>query len=110
MVPQGPKIPIFFKFCQNRAMLQKTLIISGTLTLARAGGGLMQPPPLRFFFRWPLHRLPERAEILHSLWGILRATFGEKTFDRIWSGHRAMTSLEEQCRAKFERNRVFLHF
>ena len=49
-----------------------------TLTLARSGGGgLMQPPP-RVFLSWTPHRLEDRAEIFHSLWGILCATFGEK--------------------------------
>ena len=43
------------------------------------------------FFRWTLNRLPERAEILHSLWGVLCASFGEK-IDQVRSGHRAMTS------------------
>ena len=49
------------------------------LTLA-SGGWLMQPPWV--FLSWTLHRLEYRAEILHSLWGVFCATFGEK----IWSG------------------------
>ena len=42
------------------------------------GGGLMQPPPPWVFLSWTPHRLENRAEIFHSLWGILCATFGEK--------------------------------
>ena len=48
------------------------------LTLARSGGGLMQPPPPWVFLSWTPHRLEVRAEIFHSLWGIFCGTFGEK--------------------------------
>ena len=50
---------------------------AAVLTLARSGGGLMQPPPW-VFLSWTPHRLEDRAEIFHSLWGILCGTFGEK--------------------------------
>ena len=46
----------------------------------------------------------DRAEIWHSLWGIFCATFGKKKFDRVMSGHGAMTSQELQCPAMFARN------
>ena len=36
------------------------------------------PPPPWVFLSWTPHRLEDRAEIFHSLWGILCATFGEK--------------------------------
>ena len=35
-------------------------------------------PPPWVFLSWTPHRLENRAEIFHSLWGILCATFGEK--------------------------------
>ena len=47
------------------------------LTLARSGGGVDATPPW-VFLSWTPHRLENRAEIFHSLWGILCATFGEK--------------------------------
>ena len=40
-------------------------------------GGWCNPPPW-VFLSWTPHRLEDRAEIFHSLWGILCATFGEK--------------------------------
>ena len=47
------------------------------LTLERLGGGLYQPPP-EVFLRCTPNYEADRAEILHSLWGILCATFGKK--------------------------------
>ena len=47
------------------------------LTLARSGG-VDAPPPPWVFLSWTSHRLEDRAEIFHNLWGILCATFGEK--------------------------------
>ena len=48
------------------------------LTLARSGGGGWCNPPPWVFLSWTQHRLEDRAENFHSLWGILCATFGEK--------------------------------
>ena len=48
------------------------------LTLARSGGGGVDATPPWVFLSWTPHRLEDRAEIFHSLWGILCATFGEK--------------------------------
>ena len=42
----------------------------------------------------------DRAEILHSLWGIFCASFGKK-IDRVMSGHGALTSQEVQGQAIF---------
>ena len=60
-------------------------------------------PELHNFFshspkscKWVPNRWANHAEILHSLWGILCAAFGKKKTDRVWSGHRAVTSWEEQ--------------
>ena len=41
------------------------------------GGGVDAPPPPWVFLSWTPHRLEDRAEILHSLWGILCGTFGK---------------------------------
>ena len=71
------------------------------LTLAQArGGGAMRAT--RVFLRCTPYYASDRAEILHSLWGILSATFREKN-DRIMSGHWAMTSQEVQWRTIFLR-------
>ena len=57
-------------------VMQRTAYQSADkLTLARSGG-LMQPSIV--FLSWTPHRLENRAEIFHSLWGIFFATFGEK--------------------------------
>ena len=61
------------------------------LTLASAGG--VVPPPISFFSGMDAEPLADRTEILHSLWDILCATFGEK-IDRVRSGHGAITSQE----------------
>ena len=63
------------------------------LTLALAGGVDAFPPEV--FLRCTPNYEADRAEILHSLWGILCATFGKK-IDRVMSGHGAMTSQEVQ--------------
>ena len=44
------------------------------LTLASGGGGGVQPP---MSLEWPPKRWADRAEILHSLWGIFCAAFGK---------------------------------
>ena len=49
--------------------------LANKLTLALAGGGPCDP--LRFFAMHAELYESDRAEILHSLWGILCATFGE---------------------------------
>ena len=59
--------PPYFRYLKN---------LRGGLTLARSGGVDATPPWV--FLSWMPHRLEDRAEILHSLWGILCATFGEK--------------------------------
>ena len=59
------------------------------LTLTRAVGSIRHP---HIFLKWPPNRQADCAEILHSLWGVLCATFGRKKIDRVGSGHRAMTS------------------
>ena len=61
--------------------------IQWVLTLA-SGGGLMYPPWV--FLSWTPHRLEHRAEIFHSLWGIIYATFGKQ----IWSGQVRSWSYE----------------
>ena len=53
-------------------------------------GGEVDAPPW-VFLEWPPNGWVDRAEILHSLWGIFCATF-DKKIDRVRSGHRAMTS------------------
>ena len=61
------------------------------LTLARSGGWC-NPPWV--FLSWTPHRLEDRAEIFHSLWGILCGTFGEKNLvgsgqvTKLWSHKR----------------------
>ena len=62
------------------------------------------PPPPEVFLRCTPNYEADRAEILHSLWGILCATFGNKNFDRVMSGHGAMTSQEVRGQAIFARN------
>ena len=47
------------------------------LTLERLGGEVVSPPP-DVFLRCTPNYEADRAEILHSLWGILCATFGKK--------------------------------
>ena len=42
--------------------------------------------------------------MLHSLWGIICATFGKEKFDRVMLGHGDMTSQEVQGQAIFARN------
>ena len=46
------------------------------LTFVRAGGCINLSPLV--FVEWPTNRWAERAEILHSLWGVLCTTFGKK--------------------------------
>ena len=70
------------------------------LTLARAGG---RWAPWDFLWCMPNYE-SDRAEIWHTLWGIFCATFGKKKFDRVMSGHGAMTSQELKCSAMFARN------
>ena len=60
-------------------------MFQGCLTLALAEGGGDAPPD--FFLRCKPNIESDRADILHSLWGILCATFGEKKIDRVMSGH-----------------------
>ena len=74
------------------------------LTLALEGGGVDSTPPPEVFLRCAPNYEADRAEILHSLWGILCATFGKKNFDRVMSGHGAMTSQVVQGQAIFARN------
>ena len=63
------------------------------LTLALTGGWSMPPPPLSFFLRCTPNYVSDRAEILHSLWHILCATFGKEILSgHLMSGHGAMTS------------------
>ena len=50
-------------------------------------------PPCGFLRCTPNYEA-DRAEVFHSLWGIVCATFGKKV-DRVMSGHGAMTSPEE---------------
>ena len=76
-------------------------ILSTKLTLARSGGWC-NPPWV--FLSWTPHRLEDRAEILHSLWGILCGTFGEKN----WSGQvrsRSYDVIRGTTFARFQRNR-----
>ena len=47
------------------------------LTLERLGGGVVSTPP-EVFLRCTPNYEADRAEILHSLWGILCTTFGKK--------------------------------
>ena len=67
------------------------------------------PPPPEVFLRSTPNYETDRAEILHSLWGILCATFGKKKFDWVMSGHGAMTSQEVPGQAIFARNGGLLH-
>ena len=53
------------------------MIYNLTLTLAQAGGGGRCDPPEGFLRCTPNYEA-DRAESLHSLWGILCATFGKK--------------------------------
>ena len=76
------------------------------LTLALAGGSMR--PPLIFLRCTPNYE-SDRAEILHSLWGILCAIFGEKKNGRFMLGHGAMTFQEVQCQAIFARNDRLFH-
>ena len=56
------------------------------------------PPPEGFLRCTPNYEV-DRAEILHSLWGIFCATFGKKRNNWVMSGHRAVTSQEVQVQA-----------
>ena len=51
----------------------------------------------------------DRAETLHSLWGVVCTAFGEKKIDRVMSGHGAMTSQEVQGQVIFARNSGIWH-
>ena len=65
---------------KQRRYLQLGILIHdvclSSLTLARAGKGGDATP--MSFSRIVAELLADRAEILHSLWGILCATFGKK--------------------------------
>ena len=74
------------------------------LTLASGGGVDATPPPWVFLSCTP-NRLEYHVEIFYSLWGVLCATFGEKKFGQVRSGHEVMTSQREQPSARFQRNR-----
>ena len=76
------------------------IYLNFVLTLALAWGVDATPPPPEVFLRCTPNYEVDRAEILHSLWGILCATFGKK-IDRVVSGHRAMTSQEVQGQVTF---------
>ena len=67
------------KWRKNKCMFRKwTACTHFTLPLARAGRGVMHPPWV--FLEWPPNRWADRAQILHSLWGILCAAFGIKNW------------------------------
>ena len=78
-----------------------------TLTLAGGGGDECDPPEV--FSRCTPNYEADRAEILHSLWGILCATFDKNKFDRVMSGHGVMTSQEVQGQANFASNSGIWH-
>ena len=56
------------------------------------GGGLVQPPPLRFFADSEKTAALRAAGFWGTLWGKPCATFGKKKIDQVRSGHGAMTS------------------
>ena len=60
-----------------------------TLLNPRPGREGVMPPPPKVFLRYTLNYEADRAEILHTLWGILCATFGKK----IWTGSCQVTEL-----------------
>ena len=65
--------------------------------------------PHQFFLEWRLNRLADRSEIMHSWWGILRATFGEN----ISTGSCQVTELwrhkRYSLRPIFQGTRLFSH-
>ena len=69
-----------------------------TLTLASVGGGGGWCNPRRVFLEWPPNRWTDRAENLHSLWGILCAAFREKL-----TGSGQVTELWHHKRTAFDR-------
>ena len=79
------------------------------LTLARTGGGVgATPPPLRFFADSKKTAARSAAGFWATLWGKPCAIFGKKKFDRVRSGHGAMTSSEEQPPATLATKSCFL--
>ena len=72
------------------------------------GGDRCDPTPEVFLRRTPTYEA-DSAEMLHSLWIILCATFGEKNSDQVMLGPGAMTSQEVQGQATFARNSGLLH-
>ena len=59
--------------------------------------------PLKFYLQCTPNYESDRAEILHSVWGIICATFRKK-IDQVMSGRGAMTSQDVQRQAIFARN------
>ena len=55
-------------------------------------GGWCNPPPLRFFADSEKTAARSAAGFWATLWGKPSAIFGKKKFDRVRSGHGAMTS------------------
>ena len=75
------------------------------VTRSMKGSSWCNPPPPWVFLSCTLNRLEYHAEIFYSWWGVLCATFGEKKFGQVRSGHEVMTSQREQPSARFQRNR-----
>ena len=59
----------------------------------------MPPPPPKVVLQCTPNYEADRAEILHSLWGILCATFGKKN-DLVMFVHGAMTSQGNKVRSE----------
>ena len=76
----------------NKPSMVKTPNKLCLLTLARTGGGLVQPPPLRFFADSEKTAARSAAGFWCTLWGKPCATFSKKKIDQVRSGHGAMTS------------------
>ena len=76
------------------------------LTLARTGGGGCNPP-------WGFSRIAKKtaarsaAGFWATLWGKPSAIFGKKKFDRVRSGHGAMTSQRGTTSGNFTNKVVF---
>ena len=89
---------------RNNASKAMQIMILHVVFNARPGrGGGCHPPPPEGFLRCARNYEADRAEILHSLWGILCATVVKK-IDQVMSGNGAMTSQEVQGQVIFARN------
>ena len=77
MILDTTKYETMAALCWAKVLMEKCVATLSTPTNPRPVRGVDATPPW-VFLSWTPHRLEDRAEIFHSLWGIFCGTFGEK--------------------------------